>query len=106
VKVGGVNATDLKFYPNNIKAAVGDMVQFQFYPKNHTVTQSTFDNPCQPVALNSNVTGINSGFLPVAADATMAPIYTIQINNTTPIWLYCAQAKHCESGMVMVINEK
>jgi hypothetical protein len=34
----------------------------------------------------------------------MSPTYTITINATTPLWFYCAQAKHCQAGMVMAIN--
>lgn len=104
VQVGAANGT-LAYFPNNIKAAVGDMVQFQFAPANHTVTQSTFDAPCQPIAMNSNVTGIYSGFMPVSASATTTPTYTVMINSTTPMWLYCSQGKHCQNGMTMVINE-
>jgi len=103
VQVGAANGT-LAYFPNNIKAAVGDMVQFQFAPNNHTVTQSTFDAPCQPIAMNSNVTGVYSGFMPVTASATETPTYTILVNNTTPMWLYCSQGKHCQAGMTMVIN--
>ncbi|KAH6680249.1 Cupredoxin [Halenospora varia] len=103
VKVGSANGS-LVFAPNEVKAVVGDMVQFQFAPNNHTVTQSTFDAPCQPIAMNSNVTGIYSGFMPVSAASTTTPTYTIMVNNTTPMWLYCSQGKHCQNGMVMVIN--
>jgi len=106
VTVGGSNGT-LDFLPNNIKANPGDMVQFQFNPKNHTVTQSTFDQPCQPIQNNSpNVTGFFSGFMAVSASDATRPAYTISIADSTPIWVYCSQAKHCQSGMVMVINEK
>ncbi len=105
VRVGAMNGS-LAYYTNNIKAAVGDMVQFQFAPNNHTVTQSTFDAPCQPIAANSNVTGIYSGFMPVSASSTTTPTYTIMVKNTTPMWLYCSQGKHCQNGMTMVINEK
>jgi plastocyanin len=106
VKVGNANGT-LAYSPNNVKANVGDMVQFQFAPNNHTVTQSTFAQPCQPIALNmAGVTGFYSGFMPVSASSTTTPTYSIMINNTTPIWLYCSQGKHCQAGMVMVINEK
>ncbi|PVH89560.1 Cupredoxin [Cadophora sp. DSE1049] len=104
VRVGSMNGS-LAYYPNNIKAAVGDMVQFQFAPNNHTVTQSTFDVPCQPIAANSNVTGIYSGYMPVSASSTTTPTYTIMVKNTTPMWLYCSQGKHCQNGMTMVINE-
>lgn len=81
-------------------------MQFQFAPKNHTVTQSTFDAPCQPISLHTNQTGVFSGFMPVGATDATIPTYTIMVNNTTPMWLYCSQAKHCQAGMVMVINEK
>lgn len=101
----GANGTTT-FTPNNVVAAVGDMVQFQFAGGNHTVTQSTFDQPCEPIASNSNITGFYSGFMPVAAGATDTAAFTIAINNTTPIWVYCSQASHCQKGMNLVINEK
>ena len=99
----------LTFSPNSIKANVGDNVQFQFAAGNHTVTQSNFANPCEPINLhNSSVVGFYSGFQPVAASAAMGvlPTYTIAINSTGPIWIYCAQGKHCAANMSMVINEK
>jgi len=30
--------------------------------------------------------------------------FTIDITTTDPIWFYCAQAMHCQAGMVGVIN--
>jgi len=103
IKVSNKNGS-LSFAPNNLTVPVGDMVQYQFYPKNHSVVQSTFDQPCQPIALHSNVSGVYSGFQPVAAGADTMPTYTFTVNNTTPIWFYCSQASHCQSGMVGVIN--
>lgn len=99
----------LVYTPNNIKANAGEMVQFQFVAGNHTVTQSTFDQPCTPIStIQTNVTGFHSGYQPAAAskETGMIPTYTVMINDSKPIWLYCAQGKHCQSGMVMVINEK
>jgi plastocyanin len=99
----------LKYYPDNIKAAAGSMVQFQFWAGNHTVTQSNFDNPCTPISqVNSSVAGIWSSFMPVAAGASKKeiPVFTVMINDTKPIWIFCSQGKHCASGMSMVINEK
>ncbi|POS72898.1 hypothetical protein DHEL01_v208706 [Diaporthe helianthi] len=98
----------LVYTPDNIKANPGEMVQFQFVAGNHTVTQSTFDQPCTPIStVMSNVTGFHSGYQPAAAskETGMIPTYTLMINNSKPIWLYCAQGRHCQSGMVMVINE-
>jgi plastocyanin len=103
----GKNGT-LTFSPSSINVNPGEAVQFQFVAGNHTVTQSTFDAPCQPIAQHSNLTGFHSGFQPAAASAAMGmiPTYTIMVNNTNPIWVYCAQGKHCESGMALVINQK
>ena len=97
------------FSPSTIRANAGEMVQFQFMGGNHTVTQSNFANPCQPISnFNTSAQGFHSGFVPAAASQAMGMIatYTIMINNTSPIWVYCAQGKHCEGGMTMVINEK
>ncbi|KAJ4307272.1 hypothetical protein N0V88_000655 [Collariella sp. IMI 366227] len=97
----------LTYSPEKITAQPGEYIQFQFHAGNHTVTQSTFDAPCQPAAAHSNATGFHSGFVPAAASVEqgMFPTFTIQVNNTAPLWLYCAQGKHCENGMVMVVNE-
>lgn len=67
--------------------------------RNHTVTQSTADAPCMPMA-----NGINSGFVPVRANESMVTTFDVLINDTKPIYMYCAQAKHCQEGMVMTIN--
>jgi plastocyanin len=37
----------LGYFPEAIVAAQGDVVKFVFKQKNHTVTQSTFDEPCK-----------------------------------------------------------
>lgn len=103
------NATGLKFWPEKITAEPGTMVQFQFWAGNHTVTQSTFDDPCIPIGnVNSSVQGIYSGYMPVEASMAMGmiPTYTIEIKDKKPLWLYCSKAKHCQGGMSMVINEK
>ncbi|KKA26345.1 hypothetical protein TD95_005096 [Thielaviopsis punctulata] len=99
--------TVTKFSPENIKAPVGSVVQFQFMAANHTVTQSDFDSPCIPISDSTNATGFYSGFVPAAAALAKGeiPVYSITINDTKPIWVFCSQAKHCQSGMSMVINE-
>ncbi|KAM0330732.1 hypothetical protein ACHAQA_003684 [Verticillium albo-atrum] len=107
------NNGSLTFSPEKITAPPGSMVQFQFMGGNHTVTQSTFDNPCQPmgtVQTDPNAApqqGIFSGYVPVAASANMGqrPVFSVMVNDTKPIWLFCQQGPHCQRGMAMVINE-
>ncbi|KAF8242705.1 hypothetical protein K440DRAFT_504285, partial [Wilcoxina mikolae CBS 423.85] len=91
----------LIFTPNDIKAAVGSFVEFRFYPQNHSVAESSFGKPCTPLSGSET---IFSGFQPVSKGTTDFPTYTIRVNSTTPIWLYCSQAHHCQSGMTAVIN--
>lgn len=110
VQVASTNGS-LTFSPERIVAAPGSMVQFQFMGGNHTVTQSTFDSPCVPLNVANpaaQVAGIFSGYVPVGASASQGqrPVFTVMINDTAPMWLYCQQGPHCQRGMVMVINEK
>ncbi|KAI0318419.1 Cupredoxin [Amylostereum chailletii] len=104
IVVGGPN--QLLFQPSNISAQAGDTITFEFHQKNHTATQSSFPAPCRPLTdtSTSGQVGFNSGFMPVADNATTFPTYTIQVNDTAPIWVYCAQANHCGSGMVFSVN--
>ena len=75
-------------------AAVGDQVTFHFNPKNHTVTQSTFEDPCRRLE-----NGFDSGFQFVAADFTGEfPTFNYTVETTAPVWAYCKQrtpVSHC-----------
>jgi len=98
VIVGG--AAGLVFTPDRLSAQVGDTVTFEFRNKNHTITRSSFAEPC---ARLGGATGFDSGFIPVP-DGTSPKEYSILINDTAPIWAYCAQGNHCGQGMVFSIN--
>jgi len=100
--VGGTGV--IAFNPPNITAQVGDTITFEFHQKNHTVTASSFAAPCVDLLSSSGQAGFDSGFMPVAEGATTFPTYTVQVNNTTPIWAYCRQATHCGQGMVFAAN--
>lgn len=100
VVVGGPQDT---FVPNMIRAAAGDVIQFQFSNGNHTVTQSSEDSPCQPLqATQSNV--IHSGHIPFEDGQTTVGTFNVPLTNTEPIYLYCATGPHCQLGQVMAIN--
>ena len=100
-----VGADGLTYSPSNITAQPGDTITFKFMAKNHTITQSTFADPCKK--LNNATTGqvgFDSGFMPVANGTTNFPTYTVQVNDTKPIWAYCRQTGHCGMGMVFSVN--
>jgi plastocyanin len=101
----GDNGT-LTYSPSSIQAAPRDIVSFQFKSKNHTVSQSSFADPCRKLQFTSTTgqVGFDSGFLPVTADASAFPTWNITVNDTAPIWAYCRQGNHCGGGMVFAIN--
>lgn len=95
------------FDPPQVMASVGDIVQFQFHPMNHSVVQASFADPCIPLqdsAAGNGTVGFFSGFMPVSASSTEMPTFSITVNSTNPIWFYCSQGKHCQAGMVGAIN--
>jgi len=108
-KVFTVEVTSFIFNPSTItNAANGDIVQFVFSGTvgPHSVVQSSFDKPCQPIT-----GGFNSGFVNPSSTGVSAPPYE-EYNLTvtdagTPIWFYCAQSQpkpHCLAGMFGSIN--
>ncbi|KAF8437847.1 Cupredoxin [Terfezia claveryi] len=105
VKVGDKDAK-LIFTPDSLDAALGDSVQFQFYPTSHSVVRSNFENPCVPLdpSTSNGTSGFYSGIMPVEKSDTYMPTFTILVNETTPIWYYCGVPRHCQLGMVGVIN--
>ncbi|KAI0368461.1 hypothetical protein BV20DRAFT_464708 [Pilatotrama ljubarskyi] len=109
IHVGSLNGKQaLAFDPPSVTAKNGTVVTFVFdgMPGNHTVAQSSFQNPCEPVQ-----GGFDSGyiFVPNNTDFTGPfPTFNLTIDNDSkPIWFYCAQTKpvpHCLNAMVGSIN--
>lgn len=93
---GGV----LDYQPFNLFAEVGDIVEFQFGPMNHSVVQSTFDNPCV-----QSEGGFNSGFNFAVKEGVSDQVFQITVKDTAPIWFFCGQGNHCNQGMVGSINQ-
>jgi hypothetical protein len=87
--------------------AVHDMLSNNY--QNHSVVQSTFDNPCVPIqnVMSNKTNAFFSGFMPTTASANSSSqllTYTIRVPDNKPIWFYCSQGKHCQAGMVGAIN--
>ncbi|KAL3953720.1 hypothetical protein ACCO45_011676 [Purpureocillium lilacinum] len=93
VIVVNVGQGGFTYSPNNIKAVAGDHVEFHFFGE-HTAVSGDFSKPCSPAT-----TGFYSGQMQSKG------IFSVPINNTDPIFFYCAIDGHCQGGMVGVINE-
>jgi plastocyanin len=96
----------LKFDPQQVVAQKGDIVNFEFRGGNHTVTQSSFANPCAwQLNTVTNQKGFNSGFLPFVNTSGSVSVYSLEVNDpSTPIWFFCGRVPHCKSGMYGSIN--
>ena len=90
--------TGLSFTPNVTTAAVGDTPTFHFYPGKHNVVRGSFEIPC-----NYTSGAFYSGFVvPLMGESDQ--VFTVNVNDTEPIWYYCSEWMHCQLGMVGVVN--
>jgi len=89
------------FNPPNISAPVGTLVTFYFpnLGTKHSVTQSTFADPCTYLAANTS--GSSAGF---DSGLTSGSTFTLNVTDENPIWYFCKQIGHCGQGMVGSIN--
>jgi len=98
IQVGAGN--QLMFTPSSVTAAVNDTIIFVFPTGgafNHSISQSTFQNPCTLMP-----GGFDSGLQPPGMQWSL-----VVQNASTPIWFFCQQTvpvQHCGSGMVGAIN--
>ncbi|KAI5123465.1 hypothetical protein M0805_008835 [Coniferiporia weirii] len=93
------------FYdPPTTDALENDTITFIFGGVIHGVTQSSFDEPCLPLAggFNSGLTGTNGNA------SAQTPTWNLHISNASePIWFFCQATEpesHCQAGMVGAIN--
>ncbi len=89
VVVGG--KAGLVFTPDSLSAAIGDSVLFVFHSQNHTLTQSTFDQPCKKMEA-----GIDSGFMPNKDNSVVPPpMMAMQVTTDKPL---------CKLSLAVSIN--
>ncbi|KAK4240543.1 hypothetical protein C8A03DRAFT_41961 [Achaetomium macrosporum] len=97
-----VGRNGLTFEPNMIHAHEGDVIEFRFWPRNHSVVAGTFDSACRPASEG----GFYSGFFPTQPGTVNAQVFRVTVTRTNPVPIYCSQnnGQHCKNGMVAVIN--
>jgi plastocyanin len=99
VEVGAHN--QLLFNPNQVDAAIGDEVRFEFRKFNHTVIQSSLDKPCLSLG------GFDTGFTRFNGNDSRGNVISFTVQTMDPQWFFCRQRKprgHCQAGMVFAIN--
>ncbi|ESZ93731.1 hypothetical protein SBOR_5868 [Sclerotinia borealis F-4128] len=100
-----VGADGINYSPVSLTADVGDIIEFRFYPQNHSVARAEYKLPCIPYEdTGAGKVGFWSGFEPIAIVSNNPPTYSVVINDTEPIFFYCSSPGACQEGMVGVIN--
>lgn len=99
IKIG---ANGLSIEPDTLIASPGDLLNFHFYASNHSIAQSSYDKPCEPL---DGGNGIYSGFFAgQSGKDENGQIFSMRLNGTDPVWLYCSAGEHCKGGLSMVVN--
>jgi plastocyanin len=91
----------LLFTPNRLNANIGDQITFSFRGLNHTLTQSSLENPCSPLPQ------FDTGFGQFNPQQRNDISITLTVNTLEPQWFFCKQndpLSHCHAGMVFAIN--
>lgn len=101
VMVGGLDAGGpvLRYTPEFVNAGVGDVVRFNFFAANHTVTQSSFDSPCMGIP-----DGFRTGVQMNPENISGLVLKDFTVSDSKPLWFYCGVTTHCQQGMVFAIN--
>ncbi|KAH6642617.1 hypothetical protein C7974DRAFT_105659 [Boeremia exigua] len=93
-----------KFTPQELtNVSVGDTVTFEFYPPDHSVVQAEFGSACVPYSY-ADKDHAGKGFWTETQwvnDTSQITHYNITINDTAPIFFYCAAPNSC-IGELMV----
>ncbi|KAF4579058.1 hypothetical protein EYR36_000867 [Pleurotus pulmonarius] len=84
----------LRYIPFALNASVGDTVKFMWGANNHTVTKGSQLLPCNKSA----------DPLTFASGLQLKDfVFTQVINDTNPLFFYCAAPTHCQKGMFGII---
>jgi plastocyanin len=106
---------ELIFTADTDRANLGDTIDFMFLSHNHTVTQGDPTQCCTPLSMDAS-REVDSGYVYMtdrtsnvtftAADTNIVKTLSVKVQSTEPMLFYCAQATHCQEGMVFAINAK
>ena len=84
----------LRYVPFAVNASVGDTVKFIWGANNHTVTKGSELTPCNATSDSPFASGLQ------LKDFTFEQV----VNDTNPVFFYCAVPGHCTKGMFGIIN--
>ncbi|GLA33338.1 hypothetical protein AnigIFM63309_000161 [Aspergillus niger] len=92
----GSKADPHQYSPHNVSAAVGDIIVFEFYPRNHSVVKADYLAPCVPASGEIFYSGIFNSFN--EEDGQLVgppPTWSLVVNDTEPTFFYCTAIDSC-----------
>ncbi|KAL5334830.1 hypothetical protein BJX70DRAFT_346084 [Aspergillus crustosus] len=94
------------YVPHSLNASVGDLIVFEFYPRNHSVVQADWRAPCMPADGDYFNSGIKNEFEEVNGQVIGAlPTWNLTVDRDEPMFFYCTGLQSCiVNGMVGIIN--
>lgn len=94
----------LVFSPATLNVSIGSTVAFNFLGLNHTLTESSLQDPCK------SSHRFDSGFRQFnPANVSGKFVVEYQVLDSAPKWFFCAQTvlrSHCQAGMVFSLNPR
>ncbi|KAL4912375.1 hypothetical protein BDW62DRAFT_20937 [Aspergillus aurantiobrunneus] len=95
-----------QYVPHSLEAKVGDLIVFEFYPRNHSVVQADWRAPCMPADGDYFFSGIKNDFEEVNGQVVgTLPTWNWTVDRDEPTFFYCTSIDSCNvNGMVGVIN--
>jgi len=84
----------LRYVPFAVNASVGDTVKFIWGANNHTVTKGSQLTPCNKTSDAPFASGVQLKDF----------VFEQKVNDTNPVFFYCAVPNHCTKGMFGIIN--
>ena len=84
----------LRYVPFAVNASVGDTVKFIWGANNHTVTKGSELTPCNATSDSPFASGLQLKDF----------VFEQVVNDTNPLFFYCAVPNHCTKGMFGIIN--
>ncbi|KAE8355481.1 hypothetical protein BDV28DRAFT_128964 [Aspergillus coremiiformis] len=95
-----------QYVPASVNASVGDVIVFEFYPRNHSVVKADYNAPCVPAHGDVFYSGHFAKFNEENGQLKgPPPTWSLVVNDTKPTFFYCTATDSCnKNGMVGVIN--
>lgn len=84
----------LRYVPFAVNASIGDTIKFIWGANNHTVTKGSQLTPCNVTADSPFASGRQQKDF----------VFEQVVNDTNPVFFYCAVPTHCSKGMFGILN--